>query len=120
MCPVARLRTSRTVSAVVSLRSRSAGPPDRRRSAPTPARGGRGLDVEVLGLDLHLDRVRLWHHRNGGRRRMDAALRLGLGHALDAVHAALVLQLRVGAVTVDLELDRVEATFLAWPGVEHL
>ena len=51
---------------------------------------------------------------------MNAALGLGLGHPLNAVHAALVLQLRVRAMPVDLELDPVEAAFLARPGVHNL
>ena len=51
---------------------------------------------------------------------MDAALCLGLGHPLYTVHATLVLQLRVRPLAVNLELDPVEAAFLARPGVDDL
>ena len=44
---------------------------------------------------------------------MDAPLRLGLRHALDAVRAALVLEDREGAVALDGEDDLLEAARLA-------
>ena len=40
-------------------------------------------------------------HRDGRRRRVDAAARLGRGHALHAVHAALVFQPAVDAASFD-------------------
>ena len=47
------------------------------------------------------DRIRLGHHGDRARGRVDAALRLGLGHALHAVAARLELELRVHAVADD-------------------
>ena len=43
-------------------------------------------------LDLHVDLVGLREHRNRRRAGVDAALALGLGYALHAVRATLVLQ----------------------------
>src|SRR4029077_18801542 len=67
------------------------------------AGAGRAVDVdlEVVRVDLYVDRLRLGHHgdRRGGG--VDAALALGLGHALDAVSAALPLEDGVGAVALD-------------------
>src|SRR3989454_12533041 len=51
---------------------------------------------------------------------MHAALRLGFGHALDAMDATLVLQLRIGAVAMDFEHYLVVAAFLAMRDVHHL
>ena len=50
---------------------------------------------------------------------MNAALSLGLRHALHAVHTALELQLRIG-MTVDLEGDLVEAALLTRRDVDDL
>src|SRR5205085_10737440 len=69
------------------------------------------LDVGVLDLDLHL--VRLGQHGDGGGRGVDAALRLGLGHALDAVAAALVAQVGVGVLAGDAEDHFLVAALLA-------
>src|SRR4029079_4391738 len=52
-------------------------------------------------------------HRDGHRRRVDAALRLGLGHALHAVHAGLELELRIGASARDARDDLAIAAVLA-------
>jgi hypothetical protein len=51
---------------------------------------------------------------------VDAALGLGLGHALDAVSAALPLQSRIGAAAVDLEDDLFDAPQVGLAGVEDL
>ena len=56
----------------------------------------RNLDVELLGFGQHGHRC---------RRGVDAALRLGLGHALYAVHARLVFERAVDVLTRDLEYD---------------
>ena len=53
---------------------------------------GLDLDVHVFGFRQHSDR----HGRS-----VNAALRLGLGHALHAMHAALVLHARIHAVAFD-------------------
>lgn len=50
---------------------------------------------------------------------LDAALGLGLGNALDTVHAGLELHDGVDAVTLDLELDGLKAAGLAGTGIEH-
>ena len=72
-----------------------------------PPGPGRAVDVdlEVLLVDLDVDVLGLGHHGDRPGRGVDAALRLGLGHSLDAVRAALPLVDRVGAVA----LDRVDA-----------
>ena len=86
------------------------------------ARAGRAVDVdlEVVRIDLHLDLLGLGHHRDRGRGRVDAALRLGGGHALDAVGPALPLEDRVGAVALDREGDLLEAARLARARAEDL
>ncbi len=78
-----------------------------------------GIDTQVGLVDLDVDFLGLGKHGDGGRGGLDAALGLGLGDALDAVHAALVLHDGVDAVALDLELDRLEAAGLAGAGVEH-
>ena len=75
----------RTAESVV-LTDWPPGPPERITSI-----------LQVLGIDLDLDVLDLGHHRDGRRRGVDAPLRLGRGDALHAVHARLVLELRVGA-----------------------
>src|SRR5439155_3926930 len=50
-------------------------------------------------------------------RRVDPALALRLGNALDPVHAALELEVRPGPATANLVLDLVEAPD---PGLLHL
>ena len=80
-----------------------------------PPGPGRAVDVDlevVLG-DLDLDLLGLGHHGDGRGRRVDPPLRLGLGHALDAVGAALVLVDRERAVALDGEDDLLEASGLA-------
>ena len=70
-----------------------------------PARPGGAVDVDlqVVRVDLHVDVLGLGQHRDGRRRGVDAALGLGLRHALHAVRAALELEHRVGAVALDRE-----------------
>src|SRR5215207_6813735 len=64
------------------------------------------VDLEVVRVDLHVDLLGLRQHRDGRRRGVDPALRLRLGHALDAVRAALELEHGVGAVAAHLERVR--------------
>ena len=66
-------------------------------------RGAVDVDLEVVLVDLDVDLLGLGQHRDGRRRRVDPALRLGLGHALHAVRPALELEDGVGAVAADLE-----------------
>ena len=56
------------------------------------ARRAVDVDLEVVRVDLDVDVLGLGQHRDGRRRGVDAALRLGLRHALDAVRAALELE----------------------------
>ena len=56
-----------------------------------------GVDAQILVVDLDVDLLGLRQHRDGRGRGVDAALRLGLRHALHAVHAGLELQLGEGA-----------------------
>ena len=51
---------------------------------------------------------------------MDAPLGLGLGHALDTVHAGLELHDRVHVIALHLELDLLEAAGLGGRGVHGL
>ena len=61
----------------------------------------RDADLEVLLVDVHVDVVGLRQHGDGRRRRVDAPLLLGRGHALHAVHAALEAQVRVDVLARD-------------------
>ena len=68
-----------------------------------------GVDLEVVRLDLDVDVLDLGQHRDGRGRGVDAALRLGVGHALDAVHAGLELQPGERPAAPDLGDDFLEA-----------
>jgi hypothetical protein len=76
-----------------------------RRVHALAARAARAEDVdpEVLVLDLEVDFLSLWQHGNGRGGSMDASLRLGRGHPLHAVHAALATHLAESARPLDLE-----------------
>ena len=65
----------------------------------------------VLDLDLHLIRFR--QIGDGRGRRVDAALRLGLGDALHAMAAAFVLEMLEDVVAGDAEDDFLVAALLA-------
>src|SRR4029078_9870647 len=71
------------------------------------------VDLEVVVVDLDPDLPGLRHHRDGRVRGVDAALRLGLGDALDAMRAALVLEHGVGAFALDAEHDLLVAAAVA-------
>ena len=70
-----------------------------------PAGAGRAVDVDlqVVLVDLDVDLLGLGQHRDRRGRGVDAALRLGRRHALDAMRAALPLEDGVGAVALDRE-----------------
>ena len=51
---------------------------------------------------------------------MDAALRFGLGHPLDAVAAALEAEVAVGPVAADVDDDLLEAAAVAGAEVVHV
>ena len=54
-----------------------------------------------FGVDVDVDFFRFRQHGHRRGRRVDAAARFGRRHALDAVHAALVLQPAVDALPFD-------------------
>ena len=88
-----------TFGLVDVLAARAAGP------HPLP------FDVRFLDLDLHF--VRLGHDGDGGRRGVDSALLLGLGHALHPMAAAFVAQVLEDVVAGDAEDDFLVAALLA-------
>src|SRR4051794_39566821 len=65
--------------------------------------GAVDVDLEVVGVDVDVDVLGLGQDGHRGGRRVDAALRLRLGHALDPVGAALVLEHRIRPVALDGE-----------------
>ena len=66
---------------------------------PPGPRRAEHVDLEVVRVDLDLvGLVDLGEDEHAGRRGVDAALRLGRRHALHAVHAALVLEVRPDAL----------------------
>ena len=81
------------------------------------AAGTVGVDLQVLGVNLHLDLVRLRQHRYSDGGGVDTALGLGLGHALNAVHARLKFKFGVRSVAVDREADLLVAAKLGGVGV---
>ena len=76
----------------------------------TGTRGAVGVDLEVIRIDVHLHIFGLGQDRNGGRRGVDAPLRLCGGNALHPVHAALPLEPRVDRVACDGRRHLFEAT----------
>ena len=64
--------------------------------------------------------LRLGHHGDGGGGGVDPSLRLGHGHALDAVHAGLVLELGERLPTADLERGLLEAADVGPLRRQHL
>ena len=80
-----------------------------------PARARRPVDVDlqVVRVDVDLDLLGLGHDGDGRGRRVDAALRLGLGHALHAMRAALPLEDAVGAVALHRERHLLVAAAVA-------
>ena len=81
--------------------------------------GAVGVDAQVGLVDLDVDLLGLGKYGDGRRGGLDTALGLGLGNALDAVHAGLELHDGVDAVALDLELDGLKAAGLAGAGIEH-
>ena len=67
------------------------------------------IDLEIDLVDHDVDVLRLGQHRDGCGRGMDAARRLGVGHALHAVHAGFELELRECAAAADFGDDFLEA-----------
>ena len=76
---------------------------------PPGAAGAADLDAEVLRAEFHVDLLRFGQHGDRGGGRVDAALSLGGGDALDAVDSALVAQAAEDGVAGDLEDNFLEA-----------
>ncbi|KIU01434.1 hypothetical protein QU38_01650, partial [Staphylococcus aureus] len=74
----------------------------------------------VVVLDVDVDVLDLGQHGDCRRRGVDAALCLGAGHALHAVHAGFELQLGEGAAPLDLGDDFLEAAHGAFAGGHQL
>src|SRR4029434_9957716 len=71
------------------------------------AGAGRAIDVhaDVPLVNLHIHVLRLGEHRHRHRGRVNAAARLGGGHALHPVHPALELEPAPRALALDEEDD---------------
>ena len=68
--------------------------------APRPRRPHH-VHLDVGGVDLDVDVLRLGHHRNGDRAGVDAPLRLGRRDPLHPVHARFVLEAGIDSVARD-------------------
>ena len=71
-------------------------------------------------LDVDIDVLYLRQHRHRRRRGVNAALRLGVGHALDPVHAEFEFQLGERAAAPHLGDDFLVAAHGAFAGGDHL
>ncbi len=86
------------------------------------------VDLEVVRVDLGSlpGSSTSGNTQHAGRRGVDAPLRLGRRHALHAVHAALVLEVRphalrrVGRVALDRDLDVLVAAEVRLGALEQL
>ncbi len=76
---------------------------------PAGAAGAHDVDLEVLVADLDVDVLGLGQHGHRGGGGVDPPLGLGGRHALDPVHAALVLQPAVDLVPRDGSDDLLDA-----------
>jgi hypothetical protein len=103
---------------------REVGDPDCgvRRIDALPAWAGGAVDVhlEVVRVDLDVDLLSLRHDRDRRRGGVDTPLRLGRGHALDTVGAALPLEDRVRALALHRKGGLVVTARLARIRPEHL
>src|SRR5207253_2529247 len=87
---------------------------------PAVSAGTIDIDLEPFGVDGDIDLFGLRHDHHRGRRGVNPALRLRLGHPLHAVHAILELQPRVCAVAANLEDHFFEAAPLGHVLREHV
>jgi hypothetical protein len=71
--------------------------------------GAEGVDAQIFLLDFDVDFFGFGQHGDGDGGGVDAALGFRSGNALHAMHAALVLHLRVDAVAFDERDDFLEA-----------
>src|SRR2546430_6194055 len=79
---------------------------------PAVSAGTVDIDLEPLRIDGNIDLLGLRPDHYPSRRGVNPPLRLGLRHALHAVHAVLEFQPRVGAPTANLEDDFFESPTL--------
>src|SRR6266404_4642992 len=63
--------------------------------------GAKGVDAQILGFDFDVDVVGFGEHRHGCRGSVNAALLLGGGDALHAMHAAFVFQFGINLIALD-------------------
>ena len=82
--------------------------------------GAEDIHPNFLRINHHLHLVGLREHRDGGGGGVDAPLRLGHRHTLDAVHAALILQPGVCAAAAHLEDHFLETTDTGLAMAQHL
>ncbi len=78
------------------------------------------VDLQIRLVDVDVDLLGLGQHRDRGGGGVDPALRLGVGHALDAMHAALELETGEHAATFDRGDNLLEAAHGAFSGRKHL
>src|SRR5437588_6023986 len=78
------------------------------------------VGLQVPRIDLHVELLGLRQHQHAGGGRVDTALGLGVGNALDPVHAGLVLEAGVGPLALDLEGDVFESPHVRGLGRQDL
>ena len=78
--------------------------------------GAADLDAQVLGFDFDIHLLGFGKNGNCGGGGVDAALRLGGGHALHAVHAALVAEAAENGCAGDTENDLTQAAQIGRTG----
>src|SRR2546427_444205 len=71
--------------------------------------GAEGIDAQVFRFDFDVDFVGFGENRDGRGRGVNAALRFRGGNALDAVHAAFVLQFGINLLPLNRGDDFLEA-----------
>ncbi len=79
-----------------------------------------GIDPEILVLDFDVDFGGFGEDRHGGGTGVDAALRFGFGNALDAMAAALELQVHEGPFPGNRHDDFLEASHFRIPHFHDL
>src|SRR5438552_18172332 len=83
---------------------------------PAFAAGAVDVDLEVVVVDDDVRLFSLRQHRHRRRRRVNATLRLGRRHALNAMDTGLELELRVRPSANDLEDHLFEAALIRLAG----
>ena len=78
------------------------------------------VEADVGFVQIDVDLFRFGHDGDGRGGGVDTSLRFGLGDALDAVDAGLVLEPREGTVAFDLADDFLEAAHGVLGGAEHV